>query len=191
MSGPAQILVVCTANVCRSPIGEAILKTAVGSLPTAVVVRSAGLLSHDLPVDPLAVEVMRERGLDIAGHTPRQLTADLIESEGADLVLCMTREHVRGVVGLVPSAFGRTFTVKELARRLATYPGDDITLAALHQGRSAGSLMGDDVLDDVADPYQLGLAEHRACVEEIAASLRSVVADLPLLLPPSGSTIGG
>ena len=35
--------------------------------------------------------------------------------EHADLVLCATRDHVRDVVGLVPAAAGRTFTLRQLA----------------------------------------------------------------------------
>ena len=44
-------------------------------------------------------------------------TARSSRPDGADLVLVMTREHVRDVVVLDRDAWSRTFTLKELVRR--------------------------------------------------------------------------
>ena len=45
------------------------------------------------------------------------LTKEILATDGADLVLTMTREHLRHVVAMDPSAWPRTFTLKEFVRR--------------------------------------------------------------------------
>ena len=50
-------------------------------------------------------------------HVARTLDASILAVEGHDLVLTMTREHLREVVALDPGAWPRTFTLKEIVRR--------------------------------------------------------------------------
>ena len=64
--------------------------------------------------------------------------ADII---GADLVLGMTRDHVRQVVLTDQTSFGRTFTLRDFVRR-AEHVGPrpaavpiDVWLSRVHQGR--------------------------------------------------------
>lgn len=77
-------------------------------------VTSAGTRPWSAGATDEAVAVIREKGLDIAGHDNRQVTRDLIES--ADLVLGMTRDHVSYALARCPDAVDRTFLVGELAR---------------------------------------------------------------------------
>lgn len=112
------ILVVCVGNVCRSPMAEAVLADRAGALGRVVRVSSAGLAALvGEPAQPLAQELMRERGLDISGHLARQLTPALLA--GFELVLVMEEEQRRAVARMVPSARGRI-------RRLGDFGGFDI-----------------------------------------------------------------
>ena len=77
---------------------------------------------------------------------------------GSDLVLGMSRAHVRHAVVIVPEIWPRAFTLKELLRRgLETgprAPGERMAdwLARVHEGRERVALLGDSPADDVADP---------------------------------------
>lgn len=66
---PARVLFLCTGNSSRSPMAAAILEQLGGARVEAL---SAG--SHPKPVHPDAVRALRERGLDISGHRPANLT---------------------------------------------------------------------------------------------------------------------
>ena len=59
-----QILVLCTGNSCRSQIAEGYLQKFAGN---HAVVYSAGIETHG--VNPKAIEVMAEDGVDISHHT--------------------------------------------------------------------------------------------------------------------------
>lgn len=91
MSPPASVLFVCSRNALRSPIAEALLKREVGR---TVYVQSVGI--GEDPVDPFAVEVMAEIGIDISGHTAKRLD-DLMDTS-FDLVVTLSPEaHHRAV----------------------------------------------------------------------------------------------
>jgi protein-tyrosine phosphatase len=145
-------------------------------------VRSAGLLTQDQPASAPAVDVLAGRGLDLSAHRSQRLVAELIEQ--SDLVLCMERAHLRESVLLVPDAFPRIFTLKELVRRgeaigprRADEPLPD-WLAAVHEGRRAADYLGSSQEDDVADP----IGRPRSMYEKTAAELDDLVARLVDLL---------
>lgn len=77
-----------------------------------VQVASAGLGALvGQPADPLACDLMRERGLDIAGHRARQINLDLCQR--ADLILVMDKEQRRAVEQRYPFTSGRVFRMGE------------------------------------------------------------------------------
>lgn len=169
-----RILVVCTANVCRSPMTAALLADACLGHDTAPQIASAGLTEVNLDVDPVAVGLMAERGVDLSGHLPHRVTpADLVD---VDLVIAMTREHVRILVADFGTPLARTFTLKELARRIDARSGG--SLADVHQGRTTADLLGRSDDDDIADPYRRPIEDYAACLTEIERSLDVVVAGL-------------
>lgn len=154
--GGAGVLVLCTANVCRSPMAAALLTRRLGGLGVALPVSSAGTLGGGCPALPEVVSVMGGYGLDLSSHRSRAVRA--ADLAGASLVLGMTRENIRHAVVTVPDAWPRAFTVKELIRR-----GEQIGpraepeplaqwLSRVHAGRERMSLLGDAAEDDVADP---------------------------------------
>ena len=179
----------CTANVCRSPMAAALLEQCASRVGVVASVSSAGTERHDLPVDPDAVTVMSELGLDIGRHIPRMLDRSIIDRDGADLILTMTRAQLRVVATSAPGALQRAFTVRELARRL-TMSDVSADLTTLNHGRAARDLMGDDVTDDISDPYGAGLPRHRECAAELDASLRAIAAGLHFLSSTSSGREG-
>ncbi len=174
-----EILLVCTANMCRSPMAEGLLKADLASLCIRASVKSAGALEGGRPAAPDAVAAMAERGVEISSHRSHQLTAeDLVET---DLILCLAREHVREVVLLDPSAWPRTFTLKELVRRgesvgqrAPSQPLDE-WLAKVHVGRERADLLGASLTDDVSDPIGGPRAGFEAAANEMAGLLDRVV----------------
>ncbi|MHB1855323.1 MAG: arsenate reductase/protein-tyrosine-phosphatase family protein [Acidimicrobiales bacterium] len=193
-----RILTVCTANMCRSPMAEALLRHHLEKRGRDAVVSSAGLLEDGHPAAPEVVALLSARGIDLSGHRSRRLVAPLIE--GSDLVLAMAREHLREAVLLVPSAFGRIFTLKEIVRRgEAVGPvgpvGSDGPdgpdgpdglrtewLDRLAQGRRRRELMGNSPQDDVADPSGGPMSAFRSTLDE----LDDLTGRLAALLAPSG-----
>jgi protein-tyrosine phosphatase len=113
-----RILVVCVGNICRSPMAAALLARRLSERARTSAVESAGLAALvGRPADPIAVELMRERGLDISGHRARQLTEQLVV--GADLVIAMQQGHVRSIESSFPHARGRV-------HRLGRWGGFDV-----------------------------------------------------------------
>ncbi len=73
----------CTGNSCRSQIADGFLK-ALGSEHYDV--KSAGLEAHGL--NPRAVQVMREAGVDISGHTSDVMDSEILEKADFIITLC-------------------------------------------------------------------------------------------------------
>ncbi|MCA8298684.1 low molecular weight phosphotyrosine protein phosphatase [Burkholderia sp. AU30198] len=104
MSAIATLLVVCVGNVCRSPMAQALLAA---RLP-GVDVQSAGIGALDgQPADPHAIDLMRERGLDLATHRARQVMSRHVTR--ADLILTMDLAQKRWLERRHPFLCGRVF----------------------------------------------------------------------------------
>lgn len=97
------VLVVCIGNICRSPVGEMLLRQYCPHLTTG----SAGiaaLVGHGM--HPLALDVAREKQLQVSPHQARQLTASLCEEW--DLLLVMEKKHLELVNRIAPEVRGKT-----------------------------------------------------------------------------------
>jgi protein-tyrosine phosphatase len=101
-----KILIVCVGNICRSPIGEVLLKEKLAACAPHVLIHSAGLAAMvNYPADKLAQEVMLERGLDISTHRARQITPALLLD--SDLILTMETGHQEKIEKMLPEIRGR------------------------------------------------------------------------------------
>lgn len=163
------MLTVCTANICRSPVAERVFQREFDRAGVRAVVRSAGTSGGRLTVAPEVVKAAAEVGIDLSSHKSRLLTEDVARS--ADLIVAMTREHLRAVVDLDPSSWPVAFTLKELSRRSNELPADSLTVSewieSLGAGRRAMDLLGESVEDDLADPYGGPYEGYRTMVAEV------------------------
>jgi protein-tyrosine phosphatase len=169
------ILVVCSGNICRSPVAEGLLRRGVqrrfGS--DAPEVSSAGTIGLEgSSATPESVQAAAERGVDISSHVARRLTEPMIER--ADLLVCMAAEHRAAIATRLPTARDRTFTLKELARLLeddapaAPLSGDALAARIAIAGaarRGGGPTNPYD--EDVVDPLGMPLETYRAITWEL------------------------
>src|SRR5579872_2023237 len=136
-----------------------------------VTASSAGTLEVDRPIAKGTLQVIGTDGVDMSRHRSRLLDAQ--DVRGSDLVIGMTREHVREVVLIEPSAWPRTFTLKELVRRGEVsgprWRGQSVSdwLEKVGAERRREQLMGWSTQDDVEDPMDGGPEMLRATGREI------------------------
>lgn len=96
------ILVVCTGNICRSPIGERYLRNV---LPNKKI-DSAGthaLVEHE--ADASAIRISLKYGLSLQEHRGRQFTPSL--GRRYDLILVMEKNHLEYIAKIAPEARGK------------------------------------------------------------------------------------
>ncbi len=143
------MLLVCTGNTCRSPMGEMLLKKLVAekfNCPIAdleqrgVIVASAGVAAvPGCAASIEAVEVLQERGLDISKHESQPLTDKLVRH--ADMIFTMTGGHRHAILRRWPEASNRTFTLQ---------------------------VDGTDINDPIGGPKEL----YRECANQVEQALR-------------------
>ena len=100
-----RVLVVCAANICRSPLAAAVLAAKLP--PGSARVASAGVraLSGNA-ADPVVVDLARERGYgNLTGHRSQPLMSLLLSQ--SDLVLCMEQAQCEQLLRERPTMTGR------------------------------------------------------------------------------------
>jgi protein-tyrosine phosphatase len=173
----ASILVVCTGNVCRSPIAEgmlrSILQTRFGdAAPSVASAGTAGWVGSS--ADPSSIAAAAEMGIDLSAHRARQLRADDVGS--AELVLAMANEHADAASRLFPRTVGRTFTLKELVLLLEDLPEalssgrpEDVLAAQVTAANASrfGAIRDRRHDEDVMDPLGLPPYAFRAVARDL------------------------
>jgi protein-tyrosine phosphatase len=134
-------------------MGEGLLREAIARDPhlraRGIEVRSAGIHGWDaVPASALAVEAMRERGVEISGHRSQPMSEGL--AAWADLILTMTAAQHTWIQHAFPGTDGRLI-------RLAEYAG------------AAG---------DIGDPYGGDPGEYAQCADTLAALVPGVLTRL-------------
>lgn len=142
-------LFICTGNICRSPMAEALFRHATQGRTDYRAI-SAGLGAVDgQPPSTYSVQAMKELGVDISKQRSRMLTAEMVKQ--ADYILGMTHSHVDTVMLLYPQAAEKTFLLREF----------------------------DDTLDpfekDISDPIGGSYAVYEHCRDQIEQGIASLV----------------
>jgi len=103
---PHRLLLVCTANICRSPMAEAFAKSYGRERGWAIEAMSAGVSAFsDNRAAPRSVKAMAELGIDIGPHRSRPIDEE--HMLWADYVLVMELRHATRIRELWPQQEGK------------------------------------------------------------------------------------
>jgi protein-tyrosine-phosphatase len=176
LAPPVEVLILCSANQCRSPMAAELLYRSLHTLGVPAVVRSAGTSAESgLP----ALDEARAAVGGLDDHRTVALAEPLVEH--ADLVVGMTRHHVREAILLCPAVLPRTFTVLELVRRgRAVGPrpaGESVEhwLIRAGAGRRLADLAGTSEVEEMPDPIGHGPEAVAKSAADLGAALDEIV----------------
>ena len=137
------ILFVCTANICRSPMAEGLLKHLVKTKGYNWKVDSAGVWAIDgLPPVENAINVLLQKGINISEHRSQNLSKQLLEEN--DLVLVMEKNHKESIVLSFPQEKEKVFLLSEVIGKRF----------------------------DIVDPIGKSIEEFRATADELESVLK-------------------
>lgn len=174
------ILFVCTANQCRSVVAEALARRRFGDQP--FVVGSAGLLLEEgRPTPPTGVAVAAEYGIDLSRHRSRRI--DTRRLGDWDLVLVMSRRHLRELVAADPALWPRVFTVPQFVRWLGTHPlgrhaAPRSWIDVLAEERPRSEMIGSRPEDEVPDPVDGPAEQWRELFATLTTAIDAIAAGL-------------
>ncbi|MCL9782638.1 low molecular weight phosphotyrosine protein phosphatase [Vibrio sp. S4M6] len=100
-----KILVVCMGNICRSPTGEAVLRTKASEMGIAVEVDSAGTIAYHTgnPPDERARAAGEQRGYSFSGMRARQIARD--DFENFDIILAADESNLSDLMRQCPKEY--------------------------------------------------------------------------------------
>lgn len=171
------ILLVCTANQCRSPMAEAMLRASLGG-QASLAVGSAGFLADGVPCPEDVLVVMGEIGLDLSGHRSRRVSPGIVS--GSALIVTMARQHAIDLVVEFPTAWERTFTVTDLLERSSVAGGRvggetlQTWVARINGGRQRSDLLRLPAGGDIPDPIGRPLREFRQTRDRLSGFTRAL-----------------
>ena len=175
---PLRILMVCTANQCRSPLAEVIAQRALDQRGVDALVVSAGLLPGGRPAARGSRKVAKELGLDLTEHVSQTIDAETVRA--ADLIITMGASHVLELSTRVPGCIDRTVTLRELVRYVTTdgRRGPLTRTEVLQEVRRAADRPLAALLEgglDVDDPIGMPTSRFRRTGRELTELIDAVV----------------
>ncbi len=151
MAQPGYILTVCTANICRSPMAEALLQHALRGQPEplkSLKVISAGVAARGGDrISENSVVALRKAGIIHSQHVSQPITKPLIREALA--IFCMTESHRQ----MIQMAFNPPPQHLYLFREFMPPPADP----------------------EIADPYGGSLKLYEACRDEMVEAIPSLL----------------
>ncbi|MGF1448007.1 MAG: low molecular weight protein arginine phosphatase [Opitutales bacterium] len=146
-----RITVVCTANICRSPMAASLLRHALDAEAEPLrnlQVASAGVSVHEgQPASENSIRALKNVGIDLEDHRSQVLTAEGIER--SRLLLCMTESH-RALIDLL-------------------YPQRQAPLKLFRE------LMDNPQPPEIPDPFGGPLNEYEACRDAMVEAIPSIL----------------
>src|SRR5690554_1960641 len=108
------VLLICTANICRSPVAEGLLRRELEKHGMEEwTVSSAGTwVTRERGASHNSILVLAERGLDISDHQARGVNTEILAE--ADLVLCMESGHAEALRVEFPEAAHKIYMLSEM-----------------------------------------------------------------------------
>jgi protein-tyrosine-phosphatase len=172
-----KVLIVCTGNLCRSPMASAVLQRVLSERGCAgIEVASAGTWAdsgHHATSEACAV--VADRGMDLTPHRSRPLDRD--ELRTADLVIAMTSVHLREIESLDSESARKTLLLKELAELSFDEPPSEDPRRRLERVLAAKRPEWRRALD-LDDPMGLPRASYERCLEEIEKAVDALATAL-------------
>lgn len=152
-----KLLFICTANICRSPMAEAIFNALAADSGLSARAHSAGVEAREgSPVHPNAVTALEEVGISSGRHRARRVREAMIDE--SNLVLAMNSQHVEELQHLFA----------EQSHKLHVLP--------VYADVASGS---------IPDPYGLTIPAYRTSVRQLSECIERVIEALKKELAPS------
>ena len=140
-----RLLFVCSGNICRSPLAEAMARAALNAAGIEAVVQSCGTSAlTGMRAEDGARSVAVDLGLVLDAHRAQPVTRDLITA--ASLVVCVTDRHRDHVRQFFPHERTKIVSFDELTG-----------------------------LGDIPDPYGGDDAEYRALRDQLEKGMPKII----------------